>query len=152
MRALQKLSQAKAEIILIDRQNYHTFIPLLYQVATGFVAPEAVTYPIRKRLRRSNVRFIQAEAKQIDLRQKTVTTESICLSYDYLVLATGSKARFLNVPKAAKLALSLRTLSDAVRIHDRLMNNFEATAVCADAVIKEQLLTIVIVDGIVLSF
>ena len=148
MRALQKLRRAKAEIVLIDRHNYHTFIPLLYQVATGFVSPQAVTYPIRKRLRSiKNARFIQTEVQQVDLKQKLITTESTVLDYDYLVLATGSKSKFLGVPGAAKYALPMRTLADAVQIRDRLISNFERAATCLDLVRQEQLLTIVIVGG-----
>ena len=148
MRALQKLRRAKAEIVLIDRHNYHTFIPLLYQVATGFVSPQAVTYPIRKRLRSiPNARFIRAEVQQVDLKQKLITTESTVLDYDYLVLATGSKVKFLGVPGAAKYALPLRTLADAVQIRDRLISNFERAATCLDLIRQEQLLTIVIVGG-----
>ena len=148
MRALQKLRRAKAEIVLIDRHNYHTFIPLLYQVATGFVSPQAVTYPIRKCLRHiSNARFVRAEVQQIDLKQKLVTTESIAIDYDYLVLATGSKSKFLGVPGAAKFSLPMRTLADAVRIRDRLIGNFERAATCLDPARQEQLLTIVIVGG-----
>ena len=148
MRALQKLRRAKAEVILIDRHNYHTFIPLLYQVATGFISPQAITYPIRKGLRSvPNARFIQAEVKQIDLKQKLISTESISLDYDYLVLATGSKSKFLGVPGAAKFSLPMRTLTDAVEIRDRLIGNFERAATCLDPVRQEQLLTIVIVGG-----
>ena len=148
MEALKKLGRVKAEIVLIDRHNYHTFIPLLYQVATGFIAPQAVTYPIRKRLRSiSNARFIQAEVQQLDLQQKTVITDSIRLDYDYLVLATGSMTNFLGVAGADKFGLPMRTLRDAVRIRDRLIGNFERAAVCLDPALSEQLLTIVIVGG-----
>ena len=148
MRALQKLRGAKAEVILIDRHNYHTFVPLLYQVATGFVSPQAVTYPIRKRLRSiPNARFIRAEVQQIDLQQKLITTESLSFDYDYLVLATGSKAEFLGVPGAAKFGLPMRTLADAVRIRDRLISNFELAANCLDPVRQEQLLTTIVVGG-----
>ena len=162
LRAIRKLAGIHAEVILIDRNNYHTFIPLLYQVATGFIAPEIITYPLRKYLRSiDNARFIQAEVRRIDLTSKLLylssvesattstieQTEAIDLPYDYLVIATGSKTKFLGVEGAAEYSLPMRTLEDAVRIRDRLVSNFERATVCNDIDTKRQLLTIVIVGG-----
>ncbi len=148
IRAIKKLAGTNAEIILIDRNNYHTFVPLLYQVATGFISPEIVAYPIRKYLRpRFGVRFIQAQVEEIDLSAKIVKAESIELNYDYLILATGSKTRFLGVDGAAEFALPMRTLTDAVAIHHRLISNFERANLCSDLDKRTQLLTIVIVGG-----
>ena len=148
IRAIKKLARTNAELILIDRNNYHTFVPLLYQVATGFISPEIVAYPIRKYLRSlGRVRFIQAQVEEIDLEAKIVKSKSIDLNYDYLVLATGSKARFLGVDGAAKFALPMRTLTDAVAIHHRLISNFERASRCSDRDKRTQLLTIVIVGG-----
>ncbi|MBE9045064.1 NAD(P)/FAD-dependent oxidoreductase [Pleurocapsales cyanobacterium LEGE 10410] len=147
LRAIRQLARVHAEIILIDRNNYHTFVPLLYQVATGFVPPEVVTYPLRKYLRSSNASFIQAEVQKIDFAARTVETQFNNLAYDYLVLATGSQTQFLGVDGAAEYALPMRTLDDAVRIHDRLISNFERATVCQDWERKAQLLTITIIGG-----
>ncbi len=148
LRAIQKLAKVNADIILIDRNNYHTFIPLLYQVAAGFVPPETVTYPLRKSLRSiANARFIQGKVQKIDFAAKVVQTEVMNLSYDYLVLATGSRTKFLDVDGAAQYALPMRALSDAVNIHDRLINNFERATICQDRARRMQLLTITIIGG-----
>jgi NADH dehydrogenase len=162
LRAIRKLAGIHAEIILIDRNNYHTFIPLLYQVATGFIAPEIITYPLRKYLRSlKNARFIQAEVRRIDLTSRLLylssvesattstieQTEAIDFTYDYLIIATGSKTKFLGVEGAAEYSLPMRTLEDAVRIRDRIICNFERATVCNDIDLKRQLLTIVIVGG-----
>ncbi|MDJ0595112.1 MAG: FAD-dependent oxidoreductase [Pleurocapsa sp. MO_226.B13] len=102
LRAIKQLARADAEIILIDRNNYHTFIPLLYQVASGFIPPEAITYPLRKYLRSiPNARFIQARVEEIDRKSKIVKTDILDLEYDYLVIATGSQSKFLGVEGAA---------------------------------------------------
>ncbi|MGF1588160.1 MAG: NAD(P)/FAD-dependent oxidoreductase [Pleurocapsa sp.] len=148
LRAIQKLAKVNADVILIDRNNYHTFIPLLYQVAAGFVTPETVTYPIRKSLRSiANAHFIQGEVQKIDFATKVVQTEVMNLTYDYLVLATGSKTKFLGVDGADQYALPMRALSDAVNIHDRLINNFERATICQDRARRIQLLTITIIGG-----
>lgn len=162
LRTIRKLASINAEVILIDRNNYHTFIPLLYQVATGFIAPEVITYPLRKYVRSiKNARFIQAEVRRIDLNSKLLylssvesaitssiePTEAIDLTYDYLAIATGSKTRFLGVEGAAEYSLPMRTLEDALRIRDRVISNFERATVCNDIDRRRQLLTLVIVGG-----
>jgi NADH dehydrogenase len=148
MRAVKKLARSNAEIILIDLNNYHTFVPLLYQVATGFIAPETITYPIRKFARSYKyVRFIQARVESVDFDSQIVKTSTFDLYYDYLVLATGSKAQFLGVDGAAEFALPMRTLTDAVAIHHRLISNFEQASICNDLERITQLLTFVIVGG-----
>ncbi len=148
LRVIHNLAQVNAEIILIDRNNFHTFIPLLYQVAAGFITPEAIAYPLRKYVRSyKNTRFLQAEVQKVDFNSKIVTTEVMNLAYDYLVLATGSQAQFLGVDGAPKYALPMRTLEDAVAIRDRLISNFERAVICRDLERQRQLLTITIVGG-----
>jgi NADH dehydrogenase len=75
LRTIRQLAYINAEIILIDRNNYHTFIPLVYQVAAGFITPEAIAYPLRKYLRPfKNTHFIQAEVQKLDFAAKVVKT------------------------------------------------------------------------------
>lgn len=148
LRTVQNLNRVNAEITLIDRHNYHTFIPLLYQVATGFIPPEVIAYPLRKYLRGiTNVNFVRAEVESVDFERKTILTDTTSLTYDYLVLATGSQTKFLGVEGAPKHSLPMRTLSDAVRLRDRIISNFERAAVCNDWERRQQLLTFTIVGG-----
>ena len=148
LRAIKKLAGVDAEIVLVDRHNYHTFVPLLYQVATGFISPEIVTYPIRQSIRSfRNVRFVRGEVAQIDFEAKTLKTETLELSYDYLVMATGSQTKYLGVEGAAKFALPMRTLADAVKIHRRLVGNLERAVIEQDYDRQSKLLTITIVGG-----
>lgn len=148
LRIISQLAQVNAKIILIDRHNYHTFVPLLYQVAGGFINPEAITYPFRKYLRSfKNTRFIQAEVQEIDFNAQTVTTEVMDLAYDYLVLATGSQTQFLGVDGAVNHSLPMRTLENAIAIRHRLISNFERATVCQDSDRRIQLLTVAIVGG-----
>lgn len=148
LRVIRKLAKVNAEIILVDRNNYHTFIPLLYQVAAGFIPPEAIAYPLRKYIRSAhNTHFLQAEVQKVDFNAKVVTTNVIDLTYDYLVIATGSQAKFLGVAGAPQYALPMRTLADAVRIRDRLISNLERATVCSSRDRQMKLLTIAIVGG-----
>lgn len=120
------MADADAEVLLIDRHNYHTFIPLLYQVATGFIKPELIAYPLSKALRNiSNASFLKAEVKQIELENKAVITDCGAISYDYLIIATGSQTNFLEVSGAPQHTFPLRTLIDAVALRNQILNCFE---------------------------
>lgn len=148
MRALKRLSNIEAEVLLIDRYNYHTFIPMLYQVATGFIEPELIAYPIRKALRDiPNANFLMAEVKQIDFDNKTIITDAQTISYDYLVLSTGSQANFLGVSGAPQHSFPLRTLKDAIALRNQIFSCFERAVKTDDNTLREQLLTFVIVGG-----
>ncbi len=148
LRTVLNLARANADILLIDRQNYHTFVPLLYQVASGFIAPETISYPLRRILRNiTNARFLQAEVKSINFAAKIIQTDRVVVPYDYLVLATGSQTKFLGVDGAPEYSLPLRTLADAVKLRDRILINVEKAACQSDAERRQQLLTFVIVGG-----
>ncbi|MDJ0570403.1 MAG: NAD(P)/FAD-dependent oxidoreductase [Pleurocapsa sp. MO_192.B19] len=148
LRAVANLAKVDVEVLLIDRNSYHTFVPLLYQVATGFIPPKTVAYPIKKYLRScNNARFFQAEVLEIDFNRKFITTDRENITYDYLVIATGSKTKFLGVDGAPKYTYPLRTLNDAVALRDRVFSNLERAVTCNDWEKRQQLLTFTIVGG-----
>lgn len=148
LRAVKNLARIDAEILLIDRNNYHTFVPLLYQVATAFIPPKTVAYPLYKYLHSAtNTRFFQAEVLAIDFDRKFVTSDRENIIYDYLVIATGSKTKFLGVDGAPKYTYPLRTLNDAVALRDRILGNLERAVTCTDYERRQQLLTFTIVGG-----
>jgi NADH:ubiquinone reductase (H+-translocating) len=150
LRAVKHLASAEVEILLIDRHNYHTFIPLLYQVATGFISPELIAYPLRSLLGNfKNVSFLMAEVTQIDLAAKTVVTDAQAVTYDYLVIATGSQTNFQSVSGAPQHTFPLRTLSDAIALRNHIIRCFEQAVRQngKDIFLLEQLTTFVIVGG-----
>jgi NADH:ubiquinone reductase (H+-translocating) len=149
MQAAQSLASLGVDVLLIDRQNYHTFVPLLYQVATAQLEPEQVVYPIRNLVRRSprHLRFLLANVERIDFVCKQVETDAAVIPYDVLVLATGSQTQYLGIPGAAEHALPLRTLADAVALRDRLLSRFEQAAHTDDPEWRQALLTFAIVGG-----
>lgn len=144
-------------MLLIDRQNYHTFVPLLYQVATGYIEPEAIAIPLRTALRNiPNADFLKAEVTKIDFEAQTVLTDGKAVRYDYLVIATGSEANFLQVSGAPHHAFPLRTLDDAVALRHRIMSCLEQAVkniseeqhpLPLDPLLQERLLTFTIVGG-----
>lgn len=148
LQTARSLAGKEIEVLLIDRHNYHTFIPLLYQVATAQLAPEQVAVPVRTLLRKaSNLNFLQAEVQQIDFAAKHIKTDRNTLTYDYLVLATGSKSNFFNVRGADKYAFQLKTLDRAISLRNHLLSCFEQASLVSDFARREQLLTIAIVGG-----
>ena len=148
MQAAQSLSKSGAEVLLIDRNNYNAFIPLLYQVAAAQIEPELISYPVRTILRRlPNTRFLRAEATHIDFAGQIIKTDSASIPYDYLVLATGSQTQYLGVPGAAEHAFALRTLDQAVALRNHIFQRFEEAVKERDPDKRQQLLTFAIVGG-----
>jgi NADH:quinone reductase (non-electrogenic) len=126
--ALKKLRNANVRITIIDKRDYHTFQPLLYQVATDELGPTEVGFPIRELLHgHDNITFHQAAAKSIDLVKKLVVTDSVGpIQYDYLVLALGAMVNFFRTPGAEQHALPLYTMEDAIRLKEHILKAFEA--------------------------
>ncbi|MCC0177962.1 NAD(P)/FAD-dependent oxidoreductase [Waterburya agarophytonicola K14] len=148
LKAVKQLSNADAEVLSIDRHNYHTFIPLLYQVVGGFIEPGLIAYPLRKALRKiPNASFLMAEVKQIDLENNHIITETGSIAYDYLVIATGSQTSFLEISGAPQFTFPVRTLQDAVTLRNHIISCFEKACATSNAMEREQLMTFVIVGG-----
>jgi len=148
LQAAQSLAHKAVEVILIDRHNYHSFIPLLYQVVTAQLSPEQVAVPIRTLLRKlPNVSFVQAEVEKIDFAAKIVQLGTETLTYDYLVLATGSRSQFFGIESAKQYAFPLKTLVHAVKLRNHLLSCFEEGERELDFSQRQKLLTITIVGG-----
>ena len=136
------------EVLLIDQNNYHTFLPLLYQVAAAELEPEEIAHPLRSILRRlPNVQFALDEIKEIDFPSKTVKANDRTIPYDYLVLAIGSTPEFFGIPGASEHAIPLKTLEDGITIRSRVLSCFERASQEPDRKRREQILTFVIVGG-----
>jgi NADH dehydrogenase len=148
LKATQALARAQISVLLIDRNNYHTFIPLLYQVAVGELQPEQIAYPVRGILQRLPfANFLMAEVTQIDFANRVVVTDGLTIPYDFLVLSTGSKSQFLGVPGADKYALPMKTLQEAVYLRNHILSCFEQAVREVDPQLRQLFLTFVIVGG-----
>ena len=126
--ALKKLRDANVRITLIDKHDYHTFQPLLYQVATDQLTPEEVGFPIRDLLHyHQNITFHQTVVTSIDPVGRQVTMDSVApLKYDYLILALGAVVNFFQTPGADQYAFPLYTMDDAIRLKEHVLKTFEA--------------------------
>src|SRR5712671_7312818 len=144
----EHLAHVPVEVTLIDRHNYHTFQPLLYQVATSLLNAEDVGAPVRSMFRhQENVTFRMATVTGVDVPGHKIKLEDgNQITYDYLVLAGGATVNYFNTPGAAEHAFPLYTLTDAVKLRNRILERFEA-ADRDPALIKEGALNFVIVGA-----
>ena len=144
----QAFSHPTAQVTLVDRQNHHLFQPLLYQVATaGLSAPE-IAQPIRSILRnKRNVNVLLRDVTGFDLARREVWLGDDVLTYDYLVLALGSKTGYFDHPEWEQYAPGLKSLDDALGIRRRILLAFERAENSADPAERERLMTLVVVGG-----
>jgi NADH dehydrogenase len=126
--AAKNLRKSDVDVVLVDGHDYHTFQPLLYQVATGLLEQPAVGHPIRDLFhKQDNVRVHQDRVTGIDLDAREVSFDELARErYDYLVLALGAEVNFFGVDGAAEHAFPLYTLADAVRLKDHVLERWEA--------------------------
>jgi NADH dehydrogenase len=150
--AARRLAGKAVDVLLIDRNNYHTFTPLLYQVATCALDPSEIAYPVRSIFyKKENIRFLLGEVIVIDTaaRQITVTSEgkSRQESYDYLILAGGSTPTYFGNDDFRQFSYELRTLGDAIDLRNHILRLFERAVWTNDFRERDALTTIVVVGG-----
>lgn len=146
--AARRLANKPVDVLVIDHNNYHTFLALLYQVAAAELEAEDIAYPVRSVFWNTlNIDFVLAHARRIDLQKRTIQTDSETVSYDYLILATGSITHSFGVQGVDDHAFFLKTLEEAVALKNHIICCFEAAARQTDEAGKRSLLTFVIVGG-----
>src|SRR2546430_2770796 len=154
LEAAKALAKDPVHVTVVDRRNHHLFQPLLYQVATAGLSGTDITSPIRHILSdQSNTETFMAELKCVDTQQQTLhlsdmlTGEEHTLSYDYLVLATGSQENYFGHDEWKALAPGLKSIEDALEIRRRILLAFEAAEFELDPEKRQALLTFVLVGG-----
>ncbi len=148
LQAAIRLSRAPVELTIIDRQNYHCFQPLLYQVATAALSPADVAWPIRHILRRQqNAVVFMEEVTGIDPSKGLVRTTGAQVGFDFLVIATGATHSYFGRDEWEAFAPGLKRIEDATRIRRRILSAFERAEIAGDQSGSRQLLTFVIVGG-----
>lgn len=148
LNAIRELAGKEVDVLVIDRNNYHGFWPLLYQVATAGLEPESVAYPVRAIMRSySNVSFMMAEVTRVDFERKLVQTSTAALPYDYLVLAAGSANNYFGNDQLADYTFGLKDVDDAERLRNQVLANFEYAVSEQDPRRRQRLMTLVVVGG-----
>jgi NADH:ubiquinone reductase (H+-translocating) len=143
-----KLAASDFQIVLIDKNNFHQFQPLFYQVATAGLEPSAISFPLRKIFQNSRNVFIRiAEIKSVNPEQNEVITSLGSVSYDILVLAMGVDTNFFGMESIARNAIPMKSVAEALSLRNSILQNFEDALIETDPQKKEALLSIVVVGG-----
>ncbi|MCC7187926.1 MAG: NAD(P)/FAD-dependent oxidoreductase [Anaerolineales bacterium] len=146
--AAKKLKNAPVRITMLDRNNYHLFQPLLYQVAIAALAPSQVAFPVRTIFRdQKNLAFQMGEVNEIDLEARYVKLDGSVIAYDYLILAAGGRMNFFGVESVERNALYIKDIKSAIRTRNHLLAMFERASHEADADKRCAMLTFAIVGG-----
>lgn len=144
----KKLSKQEVQVVLLDKHNYHTFQPLLYQVSTGGLEPDSIAYPIRKILKDfPNFHFRLANVKKIISEDKKVVTNIGELKYDYLVVASGAKTNYFGNSEIKKNSMAMKTIPESLNLRSLILENFEDALLTSDLNERNALMNFVIVGG-----
>ncbi len=149
LQCAKALRDQPVDVVLVDKQNYHLFTPLLYQVASCLLAPSEITAPLRKVLSGApNVRYRKGEVVDVDFTQQHVRlADGAVLEYDHVVLATGSVTNFYGNAAIEARALGLKDLGEALQLRNHVLDCLERAAAATDPAERERLLTFCIVGG-----
>ncbi len=148
LRAARALAKTPVQVTLIDRNNYHLFQPLLYQVATAGITPEEIAYPVRTIFRHQpNFRFRLAEVNEIDLANRRLLTTGGAVPYDSLIVAAGGQTNYFGLDGLAQTSFGMKNLEDATAIRNHLLRQFEQASQESDPQARQAHLTFVIVGG-----
>lgn len=140
--------EAKFHVTLVDMNNYNFFPPLLYQVATGFLDVSNICYPFRKLFHdKRNISFRLGDLQKVIPEENKVRLSTGELSYDYLVLATGTESNYFGMENIRRAALPMKTVDDAIEIRNYMLQKMEEATIAIDEAEKRKLATIVIVGG-----
>lgn len=141
----KRIINEKIQLVMLDKRNYHTFQPLLYQVSTASLEPDSIAYPLRKILKKKkNAFFRLGEVTSIDPKTKTIHSDIGDLTYDYLVIATGSKTNFFGNKNIEEHAMWMKTVPQALNIRSLILENLEQATITEDKTKRESLLNFVI--------
>jgi len=142
------LRNSGMQVVLVDKNNYHQFPPLIYQVASSGLEPSSISFPFRKIFRkRKNFYFRMAEARSIFPEKKILQTSIGKVEYDYLVFAAGTTTNFFGNKHLEDEAMPMKTLSEAMGLRNALLSNLERSITCATEQERNELQNIVIVGG-----
>lgn len=147
---VKRLDKRKFDVTLVDRNNFHSFPPLFYQIASSGLDPGSISFPFRREMRKEKVkgaRFHLGEVKSIDVARKEIHTQFETLQYDKLVIAAGTTNNFFGNPELIKHVYTIKTASEAMRCRDEILDRLERASLTHDREMKRKLLSFVVIGG-----
>jgi len=144
----KSLKKAPVKVMMLDKHNYHTFQPLLYQVAMGAIPADSIGFPLRRIFTdQDNFRFFLADVQRINSESNTVTTDIGDIDYDYLVIATGSNTNFFGNKEIEHFSMPMKNIPEALNLRSLILQNLEKALVTKTYNEREALMTFVVVGG-----
>lgn len=148
LKLAKSLRKSNYQIVLLDKNNYHQFQPLFYQVATAGLEPSAISFPLRKIFQeQKDIHFRVAVLEKVDAESRVISTDIGDLKYDYLVLAIGARTNFFGNQNLRRHAISMKSISEAIQLRNAILHNFEQALNERNPEREASLLNIVIVGG-----
>ena len=148
LKLANQLKHSNYQVVLIDKNNYHQFPPLIYQIASSGIEPSSISFPFRKIFqKRKNFYYRMAEVRSIFPEHKIIQTSIGKVQYDYLILAAGTTTNFFGNKNVEAEAIPMKNVSEAMGLRNALLDNFERALTCADERERQELLNVVIVGG-----
>lgn len=146
----KSIDKDKWDVTLVDRHNYHSFPPLFYQVASSGLESSSISFPFRREIRSRRVKGVHyrfGDVREIDCGRKEIHTQFETIAYDSLVIAAGTTNNFFNIPDLKKHVYTLKSVSQAIRCRNEVLDRLERAAIARDPAEKARLLTFVVVGG-----
>lgn len=148
LRLAEDLLGADLQVVLVDKNNFHQFPPLIYQIASAGIDPSSISFPFRQIFRKQkDFYFRMAEARMVDTEKKILQTSIGKIDYDYIVFAAGTTTNFFGNKNIEEWAMPMKTVSEAMGLRNALLSNLERALTCATEEERQELLNVVIVGG-----
>ena len=148
LKVAQKLIGSGYQIVLIDKNNYHQFQPLFYQVASAGIEPSSILFPLRKIFQKQKDVYIRvAEVYSVDTKKKELQTSLNTVWYDYLIISSGVNSNFFGMKNMEEFAIPMKSVSEAMALRNRLLQSFEKAVTLRDQNERKALLNVIVVGG-----
>ncbi len=147
---IKRIDKRRFDVTLIDRNNYHSFPPLFYQIASSGLDPGSISFPFRREMRKGSVkgaRYNMGNVESVNIAEKTVTTQFETLHYDKLVIAAGTTNNFFGMPDLYKRVYTLKSTAEALRCRNEILDRLERASLCKDPEKRRRLLSFVVIGG-----
>lgn len=144
----KELDKNKFKVTILDKNNFHSFPPLFYQIASSGLEPSSISFPFRREMRRlKNTNYHFGEVLEIDSKNSTVRTQFETIKYDQLVIASGTTNNFFNQPELKEKVHTLKSTAEAIRLRNEILDRLERACITTDRERRRQLLSFVVVGG-----
>lgn len=144
----KELDKNKFRVTILDKNNFHSFPPLFYQIASSGLEPSSISFPFRREMRRlKNTNYHFGEVLEIDSKNSTVRTQFETIKYDQLVIASGTTNNFFNQPELKGKVHTLKSTAEAIRLRNEILDRLERACITTDRERRRQLLSFVVVGG-----